>query len=99
MRVSLVDADTADHFRYMTFPRYRPLLGFDPALPRVVGIGAWDENRPVALALGGIHPDDPLAELLSLYVEPSHRGRGVATRVLSEAEAEFAQGGAQEVVA
>lgn len=62
-------------------------------------------------AIGGIglmeidwppHPSHPLDDrrgyVLNVYVEPGHRGRGVARRLMAEADAEFARRGIAYVV-
>lgn len=97
MRVALVDRDAADAFRHMTFPAFRRLLDFDPALPRCVAVGAWEGGRAAGLALGAIDPERPAAELASLFVEREHRGRGMGTQLLGRAEEELARLGVREV--
>lgn len=97
MRITLLDSKTAGAFRHMTFPAYRWLLGFDLVPPKTVALGGWSDGRAVGLALAAIDPVRPIAELLSLYVAPEHRRRGLATGLLAAAEEELARLDVREV--
>ncbi len=96
--------DEARFFASMTFPSYRHLLSMAPQ-PRhrdeadqrpiqPLAIAALQDRRPVGLALvelplhAGFH-----AELLSLFVLPDDRGRGVATALLGAVEQVVAEHG------
>jgi len=80
----------------MTFPRFRRFL-YPRLGPGVVGVLMRDmgvngaEGRPLGLGLGFIPPEGSggEGELLSLYVRPSHRGRGVGTGLLGALEEEL----------
>ena len=88
----------------MTFPLYRPLLP-------LLGTGAADPqgHRPIACralvgdAMAGLllaarsaeHP--AAAELLSIFVAPDHRGRGIATALVACLEAAARDAGVVEL--
>lgn len=92
-------------FSGMTFPAYRHLLGLvqAPRLPneaatsivQPLAILAIMDGAPAGLALA----DLPVAEggqgpqLLSVFVTPTHRGRGVARRLVEAIEEEVLQAG------
>jgi len=82
----------------LTFPAYRHLLALArtlrhpgegdqwPILP--LGVVARLGGRIIALALAEVpvEPGGASPELLSLYVDPDHRGKGVATRLVEAVE-------------
>lgn len=80
-------------FADMTFPAYRHFLALRPArrhsqmpgLPVVmpVALGARVGEEPVGLALGEVPEGQTAsAEVLSLFVAPAYRGRGLGTALL-----------------
>lgn len=77
---------------------FRSLLDFNPAVPPPTAVGVWRENSAVGLALG-TGADGRAAKMLSLYVDDGHRGKGIATLLLAQAEAELMRAGAAEVAA
>lgn len=86
-----------DRFRFgeylnMTFRRYRPILFHVGTPGNVVGVGvrlSGSGRAAVAIGLGlaTMQPATGRAEVLSLYVRPPYRGRGIAKRLLAELEA------------
>ncbi len=85
-------------FHALTFPSLRALLdGRDPAA-WPVAVGALLDGEPIGLALGGL-PNTPERQpaLVSLYVLPAHRQRGVATELLARFEREMAARSCTEV--
>jgi ribosomal protein S18 acetylase RimI-like enzyme len=45
---------------------------------RSISYLAWDDDKPCGIVAGMIHPDDSIkADLLSMWVAPTHRRRGV----------------------
>lgn len=84
----------------MTFPRFRrflyPRLGTGVVGVVMMGSGTQSgEGRPLGLCVGFIPTESGggEAELLSLYVRPTHRGRGVGTRLLGAMEEVMRQRG------
>jgi GNAT superfamily N-acetyltransferase len=78
----------------MTFPSFRPLLeaigSVNPSTGGTpVAVVSVDGGQPVGLALAEIAPETGSAELLSLYVAQSARGRGVATTLVERLEQEL----------
>lgn len=108
VRFQSLDASLADACEAMTFPRFRHLLLLYPA-PRfpadgdrrnvqAVGVVALAGRQPVALALAAIPVDArDEAELLSLFVHPQWRGRGIGTGTLQHLEVELARLGVGRV--
>ena len=100
LRIHPLEPSMADELEAMTFPRFRHLLLMFPA-PRFPGDGdrrnviatgmvARVGAQPVGLALAATPQDAPAeAELLSLFVDPEWRGRGVATALLAALESQL----------
>lgn len=65
--------------------------------PRVVAIGAWDGTVPVGLALGIIESLNT-AEVVSLFVAPTHRRQGVAEGLLRLLETEIGGEGVETLL-
>src|SRR5437016_3089404 len=99
MRISILGRSAARAFRHMTFPAFRRLLDFDPALPGCLAIGSFDGAHASGLALAAIDDAGTTSRILSLYVEREQRGRGVATRLAAAAEDALARAGARDVAA
>jgi Acetyltransferase (GNAT) family len=79
----------------MTFPCFTPfLVSSDPAK---LTYSLIVNGQPAGLALGALRPGGD-ADLLSLYVAPNFRGRGLAGRLLSGFEAEVYARAAQRLV-
>lgn len=98
---SVLAAPLASEFAGMTFPAYRHLLALSPAPTLLqeatarqvqpLAIGTFSDGVPIALALAGLPLEgEEGPELLSLYVAPAWRGRGVGRAVLAALEAEVA---------
>jgi GNAT superfamily N-acetyltransferase len=95
----------------MTFPAYRHLLTLGPAprhlaepgqrIGQPLGVAARDGVTIVALALAETptRPEDGPPELLSVYVRPADRGRGIATALVEAIENDLAASGFAEVEA
>lgn len=73
-------------FAHLTFPHYARLLCGRPADSSIVAVGATHRSTPVGLALARRGAPDKRAEILSLFVDASCRGRGLGTRLLTEIE-------------
>jgi GNAT superfamily N-acetyltransferase len=96
----------------MTFPAYRHLLSLEvqerhPELAderrvRPFGLVAWSGDRPVALALAEAPVaagDDQPPQLLSVFVQPAARQRGLAGRLVGRVEEEARGLGLRELSA
>lgn len=79
--------ERGDAARYgaMTFPSFRELIDVDE---NAVAIGVERSGEPCGMALGYFPPDqDPeISHLLSLFVDPEHRGRGLGETLLHRFE-------------
>lgn len=100
----------ADECESMTFPRFRHLLLLYPA-PRYptegdrrtvqpIGVVARAGSHAVGLALAAIPLDAPReAEVLSVFVDPHWRQRGIATRLLQHLDEELLAAGVEHLEA
>jgi GNAT superfamily N-acetyltransferase len=106
--VAPVDGAFAAAFAAMTFPIYRPLLQLKPVARhpeqgdarriQPVAIAAYHGGEPVGLLVGETPLDvRSVPEMLSLFVAPDHRGRGVATDLVAHFEALLTKAGSTEV--
>ncbi len=89
----------------MTFPFHRHLLGLlgtgasDPKGVTPVARYALVDGQPAGLILAELPtPQRPSAELLSMFVVPEQRGRGLATSLLEGLEADLANAGVSELI-
>lgn len=60
----------------------------------LLGVCAYHHGEPVGLAIAESHPEHEPARLLSLFVLPGHRGRGIGTALMSALEESVIQTGA-----
>lgn len=114
VEIAGLDPATADACAAMTFPVYRHFLALRPA-PRhpeqgddevvePIAMVARSQGRPVGLALAELPIDtgaDPERgpEVLSLFVRPEDRKRGIATALLEALEARVGERGFPELKA
>ena len=88
-------AGESRRFSELTFAAYRPLLeNFDPT--RFLAVGVLIEDSPVGLVLCRLE-ENPLAQVLSLYVAPAFRRRGLAAELLERSERRLAAMGFTEM--
>jgi GNAT superfamily N-acetyltransferase len=81
-------ASPASAFSLLTFPVFRTRLErLDQGSKAPLAVGACDDEGPVGLALVDFAED--YAELLSVFVVPDRRRRGIATRLLATVEKEI----------
>lgn len=97
MDIELLDARSAPPFAGLTFPAYRRALEFDPCRPQVVALGGYERGTPVALVVAAIDPQQPVAELLSVFVRETHRRLGYAALLVDAAESELARRGVRRI--
>lgn len=109
VRFEGLSAPVDPRFVEMTFPAYRHLLALEPArrhpqapntpLVLPVALGARAFGEPVALALAEIREGQASnAEVLSLFVAPAFRGRGLGTALLDQMGVYLARMGAKKVM-
>jgi GNAT superfamily N-acetyltransferase len=103
--------DQAGAVAPMTFPAYRHLLTLQPSLRlpaepeqrpiRPVAVAAYGANGPAALAIAElpVRDSDGPPELLSVFVAPDSRGRGLATAMVDAIERAVAARGASSIEA
>lgn len=83
-------AFAAISYQPFTFALYRSRLQALKFASSTVAIAAADaSNQPIGLALADIRPDGQSAEVLSIFVKPSHRQQGVGTALLTHLAAEL----------
>ncbi len=110
VRLELLQPPVASAFASMTYPAYRHLLQLQPApkllsepgsLPvQPVAVAALEVGRPVGLMLAALPlVEGELPELLSIYVVPEGRGRGVGTALVAAAEKAAAAAGFSSLAA
>lgn len=86
----LDNAFTAIAYQPFTFPLYRSRLQGLKLASSTVAIAATDAaNQAIGLALAEIRPDGRSAEVLSIFVQPTHRQQGVGTALLARLAAEL----------
>lgn len=72
----------ASSYKKMTFPRFQYVLE-NLEEKSVIAFGAVDEEQPIGLILAEIKPQKSCGEILSLFVEPAYRSRGVGTALVN----------------
>lgn len=94
-----VGPDQANRFAELTFPHFRHLLASKNSTPfSTVVLGLETETEALGLALASYESDPSFpAQLLSLFVVPTHRNRGLGRILLSSMESELQQRGCSQV--
>ena len=80
--IQLSETKTAAQYRSMTFPAYQGLLDFNSADVAPLAIGTLQNDAPAGLALLVTSPNAGEAELLSIFVAPRLRRRGIALELM-----------------
>lgn len=86
---NVLNNSTAAKYERLTFPSYGHLLRDIESNSLIIAISASYLEQPVGLALANITPGDRAAEVLSIFVEPSHRCTGIGTALITRLEAEL----------
>ncbi|MBD2513761.1 GNAT family N-acetyltransferase [Nostoc sp. FACHB-973] len=75
-------------FQYdrLTYPTFRPRLRIIKQDRSLVAIGIHFEQTPVGLILAEFLQHESIAEILSVFVVPEHRGQGLGKALLNEME-------------
>jgi GNAT superfamily N-acetyltransferase len=76
-------------YQNMTFPAYRAQLHSLDSATGVVAVGASESGQPVGLALAQFDSERS-AQVLSLYVAPAHRNRGLGRLLLQRIDSALA---------
>lgn len=77
---------SAPLFAPLTFPRFRHRLQMVGTDRSVMAVGAVSGDHAAGLVLGEHRLESGVSEVLSLYVAPSCRGRGIGTALLKDLE-------------
>ena len=71
--------------------------GYNKPVGLALVVVAYDSGLPVAIGAYKVR-DDSRAEIKRMFVEPSHRGRGLSRQVLAALEAAIAEAGLGSIV-
>ncbi|MDD2710530.1 MAG: GNAT family N-acetyltransferase [Verrucomicrobiae bacterium] len=88
-------------FSDLTYPIYQSrfrIFRLGPSSP-VVAVGVRDGENPIGLGLAELDVQTGLGLLLSIYVTPNFRRRGVATALLQQVESESSRRGCRSLCA
>lgn len=96
-RIEKFHAGTFDSYKHMTFPGMQYLLEKTETENAVFAYTITYMNQPVGLSIGEINQEEESAEILSLFVEPTHRNRGVSTQLVKFIEDEMKAKGCQHL--
>jgi len=103
--IDALQSDAEAQYAGMTFPAYRHLLALRPALRlpaepeqrmvQPIALVARSPEAPAGLVLAepAVNAADGPAELLSLFIAPEHRGRGVGSSLVEAMERALAERG------
>lgn len=94
--VELSGGEAAEYLEF-TFPAYRSQLISLEKRSSAVAVGARAGGFPSGLALASHSPGGSTASVLSVYVLPFYRGRGLAKKLLERLEDELAARGCRDV--
>ncbi len=85
----LLNVLTSASYEAMTFPHFRPRLGdLAPGSP-TVAVGVSYEGRSIGLGLAELLSDGRSGNILSVFVVPDHRNRGIGTALIGRLEGEL----------
>lgn len=92
---SLLNNAEAIFFEKLTYPLYRPLLKNLDTNSSIVALGINIGSQPMGLSLAII--DNSKAEILSLFIHPEYRKKGLGKKLLNSLEIELQKRGCLEV--
>ncbi|MEQ9485083.1 GNAT family N-acetyltransferase [Coleofasciculus sp. F4-SAH-05] len=93
--LNLLQDSTAVKFQRLTFSAYQFILHQLGSDPSMVAFGACVQEEAVGLALAEIKQNQS-AEILSLFVEPTYRNKGIGKALLNRLEAELVERGCNQ---
>ncbi|AFY48299.1 acetyltransferase [Nostoc sp. PCC 7524] len=88
---------TAIFYEKLTYPTFRSRLKNLDADQSIVALGVHQGSQPVGLILAEASSNPKIAEILSLFVIPEHRGYGLGKTLLSYLEEELSQSSFSQV--
>jgi GNAT superfamily N-acetyltransferase len=91
----LLNNAQAGCFQKLIYPTYRPLLKTLDANNYIIAVGVYLDSQPIGLGLAVI--DKHEAEVLSLFIHPEHREKGLGKALLNYLETELQQRGCSQV--
>lgn len=92
-----LNALTGVEYAGMTFPSYRHLLQTLKSKGLIVAVGAKFEQKPIALGLARLSPQEDSATILSIFVEPAYRSQGIGRSLLVYLEQVLQQRGCKDL--
>jgi len=93
-----LDEVQAMEFDAFSFPRLSKLWYANPPKGQMTAVIASLQGRTVGLGMAEIKPDDDFAELISLFVLPDHRHRGLGARLMAGIEQALIRQDCAEVI-
>lgn len=87
--LNILEKSTAGKYEKFTFPSFRNLLRNIDYDRSVIAIAASYQEQPVGLALAQIRFDSKSAEVLSIFVDATHRNTGLGKALLNRLEQEL----------
>ena len=88
---------TATFYEKLTYPRFRPYLKALDSDNSIISIGVNQGSQPLGLTLAEISTDSKSAEILSLFIVPEHRGKGLGKNLLTYVEGQLIAQGCSQV--
>lgn len=85
----LLTSATAKDYKNLTYPTFRNRLNQLDNYESFIAVGASKNGVPIGLVLGELNKDDGLGEILSIFVIPEKRQKGIGTNLLKLIDNEF----------
>lgn len=89
IRIDYLTPETIEPYWPMTWPLTRTMLASDDE--GSMALGARDGDRPIGLILGKLTGWNQTGEILSVFVDPAYRGKGVGAALMRYLEEGFAE--------
>ena len=78
----LLDSLTVLAYQHLTYPLWRKQLSEIDGTSSIIAVGAEFNALPVGLAIAYRFPEGNKAQILSIFVQPEYRRRGIGKRLL-----------------
>ena len=95
MKIQVLSPSDYPDYAGMTFPFYRQQLLIPLGSSPLIGVGAEHAEQPIGFALASVEGDT--AELLSVYVEKSHRGKKISVQLMTKLIEELSRRGIRSI--